>query len=358
MELHLVSGFLGSGKTTAIAAACNRLAAMGYRTAAIANDQGKTLVDSLFFASAGIHSTEVTDGCFCCRYDDLLAAIEKLVDQDSLDMVFAEAVGSCTDIVATVVNPLQRDLHSYIRLASYSVFCDIQQIGLWLSGVGLPFSDEICYIFEKQLEEASMIVINKSDLLPDASARRIMTMMESRFPSKPVLLQSSLTPEGVQDWISAIRSGRLTRPEPVAVDYERYGAGEARLAWYDAKITATAASDLAAVAEAFVRALCNRIDERALPIGHLKLQLPGLPRPIKLSFTAISEAREVAIPSPVGPEIVMVLNARIECDAEELRAMVHASLRDASRTDPTLRWHVANEQCFHPAFPRPKHRIG
>ncbi len=357
MELHIVSGFLGSGKTTAIAAACNRLKTMGYRTAAVANDQGKTLVDSLYFSSAGVHSAAVTGGCFCCRYDDLLGAIESLVDEGPLDVVFAEAVGSCTDVVATVVNPLLRDLHASSRPASYSVFCDIQQIGQWLSGVGLPFSDEICYIFEKQLEEASMIVINKADLLPSDSAQRIAAMAQARFPAKHLLLQSSLAPTGVDNWISAIRSGRLPGPEPVAVDYERYGAGEARLAWYNGTITATAASDLAAVTETFVSALCDRIDERAFPIGHLKLQLLGFPRPIKLSFTATSEAREVTIPSPIGPEIVMVLNARIECDAEELRAMVQASLTDAVAVHPDLRWLVENEECFHPAFPRPTHRI-
>ena len=51
-RLHLVGGFLGSGKTTAIAAAAKLLMAQGLRVGVVTNDQGKYLVDTAFFAAA------------------------------------------------------------------------------------------------------------------------------------------------------------------------------------------------------------------------------------------------------------------------------------------------------------------
>jgi len=52
MKLHLLSGFLGSGKTTAIGQACNILIQQGARIGVITNDQGIKLVDSNFFKNA------------------------------------------------------------------------------------------------------------------------------------------------------------------------------------------------------------------------------------------------------------------------------------------------------------------
>ena len=48
MQIHLVGGFLGSGKTTAIIAAARQLISRGQTVGIITNDQGKFLVDTVF----------------------------------------------------------------------------------------------------------------------------------------------------------------------------------------------------------------------------------------------------------------------------------------------------------------------
>jgi CobW/HypB/UreG, nucleotide-binding domain len=69
----LVGGFLGSGKTTLILAAARELQQRGLRSAMVWNDQGEDLVDSNYASLSGMHSGEVTGGCFCCRLSDLIA---------------------------------------------------------------------------------------------------------------------------------------------------------------------------------------------------------------------------------------------------------------------------------------------
>src|ERR1044072_9703094 len=102
MRLILTGGFLGSGKTTAIQQACTLLLKANKRVAVITNDQGETLVDSKFIDSFSIPVNEVTKGCFCCNYNDLLQNIYRFSETINPDIIFAESVGSCTDIIATI----------------------------------------------------------------------------------------------------------------------------------------------------------------------------------------------------------------------------------------------------------------
>ena len=101
----LVGGFLGAGKTSLILAAARVLERQGLRAAAILNDQGDDLVDTRIAREHGLAADQVAGGCFCCRFSDLLEAAERLEAYEP-DVIFAEAVGSCTDLAATVLRPL------------------------------------------------------------------------------------------------------------------------------------------------------------------------------------------------------------------------------------------------------------
>jgi G3E family GTPase len=104
MKLHLVGGFLGSGKTTAIIQAARVLMQHGLRVGVVTNDQGKYLVDTAFFRLADIPAVEVSGGCFCCNYPNLDKSLDELVESARPDVIFAESVGSCADLVATAAN--------------------------------------------------------------------------------------------------------------------------------------------------------------------------------------------------------------------------------------------------------------
>lgn len=107
MRLNIVGGFLGSGKTTAIANASRLLMQQGKKIAVVTNDQGKYLVDTSFIGSNNVPTAEVTNGCFCCNFNSLSDQIQFLEQTIQPDYIFAESVGSCTDLVATVLKPLQ-----------------------------------------------------------------------------------------------------------------------------------------------------------------------------------------------------------------------------------------------------------
>src|SRR5215472_5506559 len=94
--LVLVGGFLGAGKTTLLLEAAARLRAYGRRVAMITNDQGGELVDTRLAEAMGTAVQEVVGGCFCCRFSDLVTAVEALSVHDP-EFILAEPVGSCID---------------------------------------------------------------------------------------------------------------------------------------------------------------------------------------------------------------------------------------------------------------------
>lgn len=97
-RIAIVGGFLGAGKTTLILATARRLVERGYRVGLVTNDQGEDLVDTALAADATIPVAEVAGGCFCCRFPDLLAGLQRLQEVAEPDVILAEPVGSCTDL--------------------------------------------------------------------------------------------------------------------------------------------------------------------------------------------------------------------------------------------------------------------
>src|SRR5262245_12488017 len=110
LRFILVGGFLGAGKTTAIARLARSYPGRGQRVGVVTNDQADDLVDTNSLRSQGFPVEEVAGACFCCKFDDLVDKVGKLSETDRPDVILAEPVGSCTDLVATVVQPM-RDLY-------------------------------------------------------------------------------------------------------------------------------------------------------------------------------------------------------------------------------------------------------
>src|ERR1700683_724935 len=213
----LVGGFLGSGKTTLILAAARELQKRGLHSAMVWNDQGEDLVDSHYASLSGMHPGEVTGGGLCCRLSDLIDAIAAL-RAHAPDVIFAEPVGSCTDLSATVLRPLLEYTDTY-QLSTLTVLIDPLRARIMLEE---DADEDMRFLFDKQLQEADLVCFTKSDLYPEYP--------ETGAPHIRQL--SAKSGQGVAAWLNEVLSGTIaTGDQALEIDYAEYARAEAALAW-------------------------------------------------------------------------------------------------------------------------------
>lgn len=360
MKIHLVSGFLGSGKTTAIAAAAGLLSERQIKAGVVTNDQGKYLVDSKFMELNDIAGAEVKGGCFCCNYDKLDEQISSLKDSEDASVIFGESVGSCTDLMATVIKPMSHIRKEDGGRISFSNFVDSRLLLMHLKGEELPFLPETNYIWLKQIEESEILVVNKIDLLSEVELKEIKNLSAENYSDKKLLFQNSLDQSSVDEWLSVLDSFIPNRERrAMDVDYNIYGKGEANLSWLDEEIEfISERKDAVSTALNFVDKVYSYAKDNYLPVGHLKFFLSTPDESLKISFTTLiwNENWKDTIKLKESGNVKLMVNARIQTSPEKLREIVSDAVRSFS-SDSTLKVKEENISYFQPGFPNPTHRF-
>jgi Ni2+-binding GTPase involved in maturation of urease and hydrogenase len=359
IKIFLVGGFLGSGKTTAILQATKYLHQNKKKVGVITNDQGKQQVDTQFIKSHDIPSREVADGCFCCNYDELEKSIASLKLNERPDIIFAESVGSCTDLAATVINPLLSFNPGQYEVI-LSVFTDIRLLVKFLQNDKTIFYENVNYIYEKQLEEADIIVVNKIDLLTEEQLELAKQLIKAEYGDKIIRYQNSLSKESIKQWLALISDhfqNFSLRPS-LEIDYDIYGAGEAELAWLDEEI-GIVTTDKNAVEASYllINKIYGKITELGYPIGHLKFLIDNGLKQKKISFTSISTIPNSDNASYLETNrIIILINARVQISPVLLQKIVADAINETELLE-NCKIIVNNLSAFQPSYPRPTHRI-
>ena len=337
----LVGGFLGSGKTTLILAAARELQRQGLRCAMVSNDQGEELVDTRYATLSGMQSGEVTGGCFCCRLSQLIEAMDDLRAY-APDVIFAEPVGSCTDISATVLRPLLDYSASY-RIAPLTVLVDPFRAQEMLAENADP---EMQFLFDKQLQEADLVCFTKSDLSPQ------YPMIHAAH----VRQVSAKTGSGVAAWLNEVLSGTVAiANRALEIDYAEYARAEAALAWLN--LQAHYASDRSISPAMLIGPLLDNIDSALttahIRIAHLKAIVTAPTGFLKAAICANGQEPAVEGDLDASPanELELLLNLRAVGDPAQVRDIVKQELKQVNGlTDRIL-------NCFSPSAPVPERRI-
>jgi len=358
----MIGGFLGAGKTTSVAALAQHLSDQGQKVGLITNDQGRELVDTAMLRSKGFATEEIPGGCFCCRFNSLVDAAGKLTEATRPDVFIAEPVGSCTDLVATVTYPLRRIYGEDFSIAPLSVLVDpVRASRIFGLAEGGNFSGKVIYIYRKQLEEADLIVINKTDLLePDALAALSANLAEE-FPHAEVLQISARTGEGMDDWFAKITDAEQVARNVMEVDYEIYAEGEALLGWLNATVQLNGADDFEAkaVLQQLAGDIQNQLNEESAEIAHLKMTLSpdsglgGEVAIINLVRNDFVPELSADLDEPIRSG-QLIINLRAEGDPDALRTAVEKAIDNAPTGLTATLDHLEH---FRPGKPEPTHRV-
>ncbi len=357
----MLGGFLGAGKTTAVAALAQHLDARGQRVGLITNDQGSELVDTTMLRARGYQTEEITGGCFCCRFNTLTDAAQKLTERTRPDVFIAEPVGSCTDLVATVTYPLRRIYGDAFTIAPLSVLVDpIRAERVLGLAEGGNFSGKVTYIYRKQLEEADLLVITKSDLLDAPRLERLRAALEKEFPGREVMAASVRTGTGLSPWFEKITSGEQPERSTMLVDYEVYAEGEALLGWLNATIqlSSTNPFDTDTLLKKFATGMQRQLGAKGAEIAHLKMTLSpdgGLGDIAAVNLVRSDFVPELSLrleePITSGQ---LIVNCRAEAAPEIIRDAVTEAAAELERTGISAR--LDHLEFFRPGKPQPTHR--
>jgi G3E family GTPase len=360
----MVGGFLGAGKSTSLLRLATSLMAQGKTVGLITNDQSVGLADTTLLRSHNLDVEEIPGGCFCCRFNSLVEAAERLSEQTRPDIFLAEPVGSCTDLVASVSYPLRRIYGDQFSIAPLSVLVDpIRALRVLGVEKGKSFSHKVEYIYKKQLEEAQIIVINKSDLLEPDRLTALRTGLIAAFGDKPIVAVSARQGDGLDEWFDLIVDSEMDLTATMDLDYQTYGEGEALLGWLNATFDFKASRLIDG--EVAMMDLADEIQQRLLDQGH---QIAHL----KMTLARRGGGEDVAALNLVDSAYVaelsqslfdklregeLIVNLRAEADPQALKDTVLAAVERLKETHPDLSLPLEHLEQFRPGMPKPTHRM-
>lgn len=360
-HLILVGGFLGAGKTTLLWQAAERLMADGKRVGLITNDQAPDLVDTAWLAGHGLNVSEVAGSCFCCNFDGLLDAADQIKAAGPVDVLIAEPVGSCTDLSATILQPLKDKYRQEFTLGPLSVLADSKRLRAVLSGEGKAMHPSAAYIFKKQLEEADIILVHKADLIGPAQLDELKALLLKDFPHADIRAVSSKTGKGLDAWLAEALESRQSGLRIPEVDYDVYAEGEAVLGWLNAEVALAGTDCCIPDWRHYCYDLMRRLKEifkaRQAQIGHLKVLITTECGHYVANLTQLEGDVELrGEMTDVAPEAKLVVNARVEMDPALLEEIVRANIENVAGNCAAVEYRRV--QSITPGRPVPTHRYG
>lgn len=360
----MIGGFLGAGKTTAISRLGEMLKKRGLRVGVITNGQGEELVDTTALLARGFPTEQVHGGCFCANFDAFTAAALRLNGSTQPDVLLAEPLGSCTDLVATVSLPLQEKHEREFIIAPFSVMVDpVRAARVFGLESGAKFSDKISYIYRKQIEEADIIVINKADTVSSVTLARLKQAPERHAVEATVFTVSARTGAGLDEWLDCLMRQTLTLRRPLEIDYNVYGEAEALLSWLNCTVRLSCVKYFNSSRVLADLAVCvqSLLQQEGGEIAHLKMTLRpdedlGATTVINLVRNDGTPEFAEELPEPIQSG-EMLLNLRAEADPELLHSAVNRALLALMEKSPNLFARMENCEHFRPGKPNPTHRL-
>lgn len=360
IKLTILGGFLGAGKTTTLLRVAEHYVNTGLTVGIITNDQAAGLVDTERFRALGFTTGEVAGGCFCCRFGDFIARANELIAKSRPDVILAEPVGSCTDLVASVFRPLDKFHADRYALAPFTVLIDpIRTLNLLGGGGKARLSEKVTYLFRLQQQEADAIAINKIDLLSTDQLRDVERLLQQRFPMAKIFPLSALTGEGVGDLVSYLETPNRNDRALADIDYDTYAEGEAQLGWLNRTLQMRAEKvlDVDAALLELADTLRQQFHADAVEIAHAKLLLRGDRHTAVVNV--VSNASHPMLSQSAAEHATtldLVINLRAQAEPDLLQQVLHQCL-DVWLQHNGLTVLSSTGQAFKPPRPEPTHRI-
>jgi G3E family GTPase len=181
MIICLISGFLGSGKTTLMIDLGRRLGKKGRRVAIIVNEVGEVGVDGALIDNYGLNSVELTEGCICCSLSGSLQNTLRTIQKDyKADIVFIEPTGIA--LPSKINNLIRTSMVEYDYKLAICVVDSFRAEKIYR---------EAELFFRRQIEDVDIVALNKCDLVDQAVLEGVGDLVRGLNPKAQVLITSA-----------------------------------------------------------------------------------------------------------------------------------------------------------------------
>ncbi len=353
-RLIIVGGFLGSGKTTLLWESARKLTEKGTKVGLITNDQAAELVDTAFLEQINGNVEEVSGSCFCCNFHGFTDAIIKLSKNTGCDLIIAEPVGSCTDLSSTILQPLKDKFNENLLISPLSVLVDPERLLDILNGGTSGLHKSAAYILRKQLEEADLILISKSDLMDQKKVENLVQSTSIEWPSAKIFAISSLTGDGLAEWFDEVLTRTDSGTHLTEVDYDTYAEGEAVLGWYNASYSHIGETDWNLYLELLMKALQIRFEKEGAAIGHLKIMLQNSESFSVANLTGANQTITIRGSLKKSDDVKLTINARVQISPDELENGIEKEIFNIC--EGKIKYEKIASKCLSPGRPNPTFR--
>ena len=184
----MVSGFLGSGKTTLVRHLLEAAQASGTRIAVVSNELGELGIDRALLGSGGEAFVELEGGCVCCELsDDLVDTLQRLRDEVNPDRIVIETSGVALPF-DTTLNFWRDPIAAWVGDDTAIVVVNAEQLaeGRDLEGT-----------FEDQVSSADLLVVTKVDLVDNRD--EFLAQAQDVAYGVPVICVSAMSGVGIAE---------------------------------------------------------------------------------------------------------------------------------------------------------------
>jgi G3E family GTPase len=151
VPLTLITGFLGSGKTTLVR---HILREVPHKMALIVNEFGELAIDSTILAGTNVRMAELAGGCVCCSLvGEFAAAVDEILETVQPERIVVETTG-LAEPEALLFN-IQEEVPQ-VRLDGIVTVVDADAL------MRFP---QMGHTMRLQIEAADLLVLNKADLV-------------------------------------------------------------------------------------------------------------------------------------------------------------------------------------------------
>lgn len=197
ININIVSGFLGAGKTTFLK---KIIPALDGKTALIENEFGEIGIDAEMIGS-GLPVREIYAGCICCSVaHDFKHAIEELSEQYRPDHIFIEpsGVGSLSDILR-ICRKVSENSDMAIRINHLITIVDVTAYE--------DYSENFGGFYMDQIRNANVILLSHFKQLSENEIEKIILKIRTENPTAFILSDEWYSLEG-EELIGMLDSAR------------------------------------------------------------------------------------------------------------------------------------------------------